>query len=298
MLRSGRCVARDLLHEGASFTMKTLLVLMAMLVAVTSYAQTKVRVAGLTEGPDPAPVLHVWGGQPVELALEVTATEASHKASVRATVYQLAGAIAAPVGQSIPVVQEVVFAHSLAHFESWKLTLPGVRHPTSFEVRFAAQAEGNGAWKPAGSARVVAYPADLGAQLKEMVAAAQTNGAGRIAVFGTSAELKAALQSISIPFADAGEAPPDELDPALVYLGQGNAREIESIAAQVRSPGRLMIFTQDPERLPGVYRTDSRGGFVMKVTLPLLPNFAHSPQNQNALFALLRDALQIAKTDP
>jgi len=279
--------------------MKTLLTLITTLMAATAYAQTRVRVAGLAENRDPATVLHVWAGQPVELALEVTATDASHKTSVRASVYQLAGAVAAPVGQNIPVLPELAFDHSLAHFENWKLSLPAVKHPTGFEVRFSTQAEGGGDWKPAGSARVLAYPADLGAQLKALVAAAQTNGAGRIAVFGTSSELKAALQSIAIPFEDVGEAPPDELDPALVYLGQGNARDIEAIAAHGRSAGRLMLFTHDPSHLPGIYRTESHGGFVTKVTLPLLPDFARSPQNQNAFFALLQDALQTtSKIDP
>jgi hypothetical protein len=228
----------------------------------------------------------------------VTATDPSHKVTVRASIYQLAGAIAAPVSQNIPVVQELPFDHSLAHFENWKLALPAVRHPTGFEVRFAAQSDGGGDWKPVGSVRVVAYPSDLGGQLKELVAAAQTNGAGRIAVFGTSPELKAALQSVSIPFEEAGETLPDELDLSLVYLGQCTSREVESIAARTRTPGRLMIFTHDPSHLPGIYRTESRGGFVTKVTLPLLLDFARSPQNQNAFLTLLQNAFQTSKTDP
>jgi hypothetical protein len=55
-------MARYLLYETASFSMKILLILMATLVAGTSYAQTKVRVAGLAESHDPSPVFNVWGG--------------------------------------------------------------------------------------------------------------------------------------------------------------------------------------------------------------------------------------------
>lgn len=272
--------------------------LMAALMAGASHAQTTVRVAKLAESPDTKPVFYVWGGRPVELALEVTATDPSHRIGVRADVYQLAGAIAAPLSLKVPVAQELSFDHSLAHFENWKLPLPAVRHPTSFELRFAAQADAAGDWKPAGSARLVAYPGDLGEQIKETVMLAQTNGAGRLAVFGKSPDLKAALQSVAVPYEEMGEAPPDELDAALVYLGQASQTELEAISSHTRSRGRMVIFTDDPRQLPGVYWTEHGGGFVAKVTLPLWQDFSHSPQRQFALLDLLQHVFQSSKSSP
>jgi len=282
----------------ANTRMKILLALTAALAAGALHAQTTVRVVRLAESPDARPVFHVWGGRPLELALEVTAADPSHHVSVRADVYQLAGAIAAPLSQKLPVAQELSFERSLARFENWKLPLPAVRHATSFELRFAAQADAAGDWRPAGSARLVVYPSDLGEQLKEMVTSAQTSGSGRLAVFGKSPDLKAALQSVEIPFEEVGEAPPDELDASLVYLGQSSQSDIEAITAHARSRGRMVIFADDARQLPGVYWTDYNGGFVAKVTMPLLADFAHSPQRQSALLDLLQHAFQTSRSSP
>ncbi|HSI12162.1 MAG TPA: hypothetical protein VK961_08965 [Chthoniobacter sp.] len=278
--------------------MRTFLILMALFAAATSHAQTTVRVVRLVESSDAVPVFHVWGGQPVVLALEVAATDPGLKASVRANVYQLAGAIAAPSSKDVPVAEKLSFEHSLAHLKNWRWSAPAVRHPTVFELRFAAQSNDGGDWKPAGSARLIAYPADLGAQLKDLATAARANGAGRLAVFGASTDLKTAFRDLSIPFEDVGEALPDEMEPSSIYIGQCSRAQLDSIVSQARFKGRLMIFANDPTQPPGVYRTDSSGSSVTKVTLPLLLDLAHSPQKQTALLSLLQHAFQTPKNTP
>lgn len=273
--------------------MKALIWLSILLAAGTLWGAPEVRILGVGDGAEtPPPAFHVWGGQALELSLEIVATDPAPHLNVRASLHQITSAISAPLASELPVAQELTFDRSLARFEKWKVTPPSVRHVTTVQLRFDVQAGEGNPWQPAGSARLVIYPADLTEQWKKAVAEAESRESGRLAVFGDSVRIKTALRRCGVDFEDLGDTLPSQLDRSLLYLGECTPSDLVELRSREKLPPRLILFVDDPELLPGVYWSDHGAGFLAKVTLPIWQDFARSPQRQSAFFNLLQRAFK------
>lgn len=272
--------------------MKALLFLSLLLLARAAWCAPEVRVLGTGEGAEASPVFPVWGGRAVELSLEIVAADPGQHMNVRAGLQQLTSALAAPLAAGLPVARELTFERSLARLEKWKVTLPAVRQPTQVQLHFEAQSGAGQPWQPAGSARLVIYPSDLAEEGKKALAELAQRDAGRLAVFGGSARIKAALREWGVDFEDVGDTLPQQLDRSLIYLGESAPGDLEDLRSRDKLPGRLLLFVDDPALLPGVYWSDHGNDFLAKVTLPIWTDFARSPQRQAAFFNLLQRAFQ------
>ncbi|MEI9892807.1 MAG: hypothetical protein WDN28_02535 [Chthoniobacter sp.] len=272
--------------------MKTIAILALLLMTTDMPGAPAVRVVRTGEGNNVAPEFHIWGGQAVEFTLEITTDEPAQHVNVRANLFQIAGTIAAPLASNLPVAQELSFPPALARVEKWKVTLPAVRQATNVELRFTTQSGAGENWQPAGGARLMVYPADVGGQLRKLIADAAKREAGQLAVFGNSEALKTALRQLHVDFDDLGDTLPGELDKSLIYLGECLPQESDEILRRGKLSGRVLIFTRDPAFAARRLLDRPQRRILVRVTLPIWPGFAHAPQRQSAFLSLLQRAFQ------
>lgn len=256
-------------------------------------AEPLVQVVGADERPAEPRALHVFGGRVVALRLQIAAPS-RQPANIRASLYQLAGHIAAPVAKDLPVVERLSLEAPLLRAQQFSVTLPDVRQATAFELRFTAAQEGAGASEPAGTVRLVAHSADAAARMKALLAAASPV----VTVLGESARLKALLRGAGAAFEEAGAIPSEQPRNARVYLAEMDADAARRLIADTPAVARLLLFTSDPTLPAGVYWTDRGAGYIAKVTLPVLADFESAPERQTLFLHLLQRALAPSPDTP
>lgn len=266
--------------------------------AASVHAEPAVRVIGLADRPAQSTALHVFGGRAVQLSVEVRAAEPARRVNVQASLYQLAGAIAAPVLKDLPVARELAFDASSVRDLPLTVALPEVRQPAPMELRFTTQSDGAATWSHAGSARLVVYPSDLLARTRALLAAASAQAGLKLVVLGESANLRAALHLAQIVFDEAVAAAPVSAEPRLLYLSEGPREAARTLVDRTPPTARLLLFTSDHALPPGVYWTHRGDGFIAKITLPVLADFEHTPERQWLLLTLLQQALQTSPNQP
>ncbi len=270
--------------------------LLALAVAAgTLRSEPSVEVVGVEGRASEARTLHLLAGQPVELKLQMFAT-APGRISIRASLYQLAGGIAAPLAKDLPVAADVGFDGASLRPQKFGITPPEVRHATMMELRFAAKSEAGDAWQPAGVARFVVHPAGLFPQVKALLSKAIETAGTKVAVIGESPQLKQTLRGAGLGF-DEAEAVADPA-PGRLYLAECSAEAARALIAQTPPEARLLVFTSDPALPPGVYWTQRGAGFTAKVTLPVLADFEHAPDRQMLLLTLFQQALRTSQDPP
>ena len=197
--------------------MKICLILALAVATGTLRSEPAVEVIGVESRASEARALHLLGGQPVELRLQMIATTPG-RVSIRANLYQLASGIAAPLAKDLPVAADVGIDGATIHQQKFSITLPDVRHATVMELRFAAKSEAGDAWQPAGLARLVVHPTGLLAEIKKLLSETAETAGTKLAVIGESPQLKQTLRGASLSFDDA-EAIADAT-PGTLYLGR------------------------------------------------------------------------------
>ncbi len=261
--------------------MKRWIAVMLGVLLGAAHAEPLVQVAGVEDRASEPPALHLLAGQAATLRLQITAP-APGRVSFQASLFQLATGVAAPLAKELPVADGVALDGSSIQVRSFTLTPPAVDATTTMELRFAGQPEGAEKWQPAGSVRFVVHPGDLFEQLKKQLATATTDASAKLVVVGESPLLKAALRDLELTFTEADKVEEAE---ATLYLAEAVAEPARELLEQAPATARLLLFTREPTLPAGVYWTErTGGGFVGKVTLPVLTDFRHAPERQ-LLFA-------------
>lgn len=142
---------------------------------------------------------HVFSQRDLPLTLRVHGAQ-GRRLDLCVQVFQLAHALAAPVTVPLEVAAGVELGTSAWHEFSFVLDCPAVERAVIWELRFVARTSTDGAWEPAGSARLVLHPPDLLAPLR---ACAREQ---RWFVSDPGGTLKTFLTGARIPFSDLDRA--------------------------------------------------------------------------------------------
>jgi hypothetical protein len=261
--------------------MKYWIAMGAMLHLAAAQAEPLVQVAGVQDRAAEPPALHVLAGQATGLRLQISST-APGRGSFQASLFQLASGIAAPLAKELPVAEGVALDATSLQTRTFTVTPPEVKESTTMELRFAWKPENADKWQPAGSVRFLVHPADLYERVKKQLATATTEASVRLIVVGESPLLKPVLRELELTFDEAGSVA--ETEGATLYLAEAAAEHARELLEHIPASARLLLFTRDPSLPAGVYWTERAGGFVGKVTLPVLTDFRRVPERQ-LLFA-------------
>ncbi len=252
----------------------SILALLAASLAVVQAGEVTVRPVG----PAPEPVLHVVGGEPANLALEITAPK-GETAKLRVALFQLATSLAAPLGPPVEL-GEIAGAGAL----DVSILMPDVKVPTILEARIEARTEE--VFTAAGRFRLVVYPSDAMDRLGRFAKGILEESGLRIGVFGKSDAIRSLLRKRRVDFRDLGARPPDSPADKLFLVGDAaTPAEVDSLR-RMRAR-RLLVFSDDPTVAPGVYSHVVPEGAFVKVTLPLLETVATDPQSQHTFLEIL-----------
>jgi len=117
----------------------------------------------------------------------------------------------------------------------------------------------------------------------------------RLAVFGESPALRKFFQEEQIAFLDLGSEAADLGQKTILPVGEvglEDGRDLKSRAA------RMVLFVRDPTVWPGVYRTDSPDGSLVRVTLPLLDTLSTNPRSRQIFLDTLLQTFPTKTTTP
>ena len=110
------------------------------------------------------------------------------------------------------------------------------------------------------------------------VCSAAADAGAKLVVVGESPLLKAALRDLGLAFDEADKVAEAE---ATLYLAEADAEPARELLEQAPATARLLLFTREPLLPAGVYWTERNGGgFVGKVTLPVLTGIRSAPERQ------------------
>lgn len=274
--------------------MKRHLALFFGLLLSAAHAEPLVQVAGIDDRASEPPALHLIAGQAATFRLQMTAPAAG-RVSFQAALFQLASGVAAPLAKDLPVADAVALDGTSIQLRTFALTPPAVDASTVMELRFAGKAEGAEKWQPAGSARFVVHPADLLEQIKKQLTKAIADPEVKLVVVGESPLLKAALRALDLTFDEIGKVAEAE---ATLYLAESIGEPARALLEQAPASAHLVLFTREPTLPAGVYWTERGGGFVSKVTLPVLTDFARAPERQLLFLNLFLQAIHTLNKTP
>ena len=240
--------------------------------------------AGEPQAESGKETLHVFGGQPAKLELSVDAPIGS-KAELRASLFQMAATLAAPLQKNIPLGDEVSFATQTHKRVTVSLPIPDVKRKT--QIVAAIEVKGAGDWHAAGHVDLIVYPRDsLKSELLDAV------GATHLEAFGNDKRLGSFLESQQVKTDDIGDDLPDRPKAGHLYVGTAKAAELSQwFTVHSAWEGNLVVFCGDSELLPGAFVEIRGRGHLAKVTLPLLDNLATDPLSQKTFIAILASIL-------
>jgi hypothetical protein len=213
--------------------------------------------------------------------------------SLRADLFQVAGALALPLAKDIELQKNVALGEMTRLRISLKF--PAVKRRTEILARFNLDPGNGQAAHTLGDLHFEIFPAST---TKDLTALLQTaDGTARVELFGPGHKLRQFFASLHVPFEDGGEGVPDNFESSRLYLGEFmDAAQFQEI--QDRAPtARILVFAPDESLPPGAY-LDRNGSSIMgHVTAPLLDNLADDPRAQLALTKLLT-LLSSSPTNP
>ncbi|MGB8355735.1 MAG: hypothetical protein WCD79_17680 [Chthoniobacteraceae bacterium] len=224
--------------------------------------------------------LHVFGGQPAKVELSIDAPIGS-KAELRASLFQVAATLAAPLQKNIPLGDEISFAAQTHKRVTISLPIPVVKRRT--QIVAAIEVKGAGDWHAAGHVDLMVYPRDaLKSELLDVA------GATRLEVFGDDKRLGLFLKNQEVKTDDIGSDLPDRPKAGHLYVGTAKSAELSQwLTAHSMWEGNLVVFCGDSELLPGAFVEIRGRGHLAKVTLPLLDTLAADPPSQKTFVAIL-----------
>ncbi len=224
----------------------------------------------------------------MELDLQIASTK-PQSVEVRASIYQQAAAVAAPLQKLLPVADHLDVDAAAIQRKQFTFTLPSVRSAATLEVRFEARGGGDAPWVPAGASQLAIYPENQLDLFQTLFAPGTANGAPQIVVLGESPRLKAVLAEIKVPFAQ-NENPPAQ--PGAICVAECKADAARALIDATPRDARLLLFTADSPLPAGVYWTEVGGRLIAKITTPVLADFDQCPDRQLLLLALLQKSLR------
>ncbi len=256
--------------------MKTLVVWLVVFLAATCANAREVILLGALDAREPAPRRNVASGGTLRFDVIVPGTVDRAKLTVR--VWQVANGIALPLGDSV-AVQGESDAHGITAVQA---SFPKVERKTSVVVKFTPD---DVPGMTLGIVHVQVFPPVDWSPLERRL----KREGPRLVVFGRDPALQKFLEARGFECADNGDRPPDRLDRDTLTLGVLSAQEWAESPAARSSPdgGRLLVFINDSDALPGVYAQSAGVGSITKVTLPVLANLTNDPRAEDLLLQLI-----------
>jgi hypothetical protein len=229
---------------------------------------------------------HVFSGRALPLTLRVHGAQ-GRRLDLRVQPFQLAHALAAPIGPPIEVAAGVELGASAWHELAFVLDCPAVERAVTWELRFLARTSAQAAWEGAGSARIELHPRDAMAPLRALAAEQ------RWFVHDASGVLKTFLTGARIPFTDLDRADGRDAwarareargaDGVLVLWVRG-MEERESSGSVLAETARALVFEETPA--PLVQRLEPHKTRV-SLERGTIARLADDPRAQRTLVAAL-----------
>ena len=212
---------------------------------------------------------HFFSDQQIRLALRFYGGQ-GRELDLRARPYQVADALAAPVGPPIGVAAGVELGDEAWHDFSLVLDVPAVNRVTTWELRHQSRLADEDAWQAAGRTRLRLYPTDL---LRPIRSLATTES---WYVYDPPGRLRAFLTRHGIPFRDL-DAPgaPEALTRSLRgSAADGRVVTERTLVLWVRAPidGRPRPRTSAAEQAPRALVFARRSPVLPHTTLRLEPD--------------------------
>lgn len=259
-------------------TMRFLFLAMAIgLLSSEEVNAISVTQAGSSECPDRASEIHVFGGQSITLSVlldEPVQTEGI----LEATLFAAASRLAAPIGGPVIIGKTTPSKQTCQTFFA-TVAIPRVKRKTQMVLDFQIRTDKQTVL--VGVATIFVYPSDILQPLKEF--------GWRIGVFGKRDTIREFLKSSGVAFEDFGEKIPALNKENIFYIGEASPDDLENWLRQKHpdTAARMVIFTRDPWKLPGVYTFTTRFLTFSNVTLPLLDTLGGNPCSQETFVAIL-----------
>ncbi|MBN8711844.1 MAG: hypothetical protein J0I10_20910 [Verrucomicrobia bacterium] len=227
-----------------------------------------------------------WGGDTLSLPVSV---EGAPGASFRltGTLFQVAGGLAAKVGQSVDLGGGVL-TDSARREQVLEIPIPAVERPAQFV--YEASVFPGTASEPASSFRadIAVWPKVEPAERGRLVSSVLEAAGMRLVVFGKSESLRDYLRALKVDFEDGGPGVPERDATGVVFLGDIPARESND-ARDLR--GRWIVVCDGAFPWPGVYRTVTAGADVTKICQPGFLNLKDDPAAATYFEKLLIDVI-------
>lgn len=243
----------------------------------------------------PVPVLAVVGGETLPLQVAV---EAAPGTEVKLTydLVQLAEGLAAPLVTGQSLGSPVVLDQTSRRVVAVNIPVPEVTRPTRMLVKIVSSASpGDSGGPNQNQVFLEVYPKPEPGHLARVLAGAEEASGLRLAVFGECPALRKFFQEEQIAFLDLGSEAADLGQKAILPVGEAGLEDGQDLKSRA---ARMVLFVRDPTAWPGVYRTDSPDGSLVRVTLPLLDTLSTNPRSRQIFLDILLQTFPTKPTIP
>ncbi|MDD5261504.1 MAG: hypothetical protein PHD76_06600 [Methylacidiphilales bacterium] len=254
---------------------------------VSVFSAESVQLIGLESHIQPASQLPaVFGNREERINIEISGV-AVKSASLRADLFQIAGALAMPLAKDIHLQEGLTFPNTSPKRLSISVKFPSVKQRAEVLVRLALVQSGPQA-NPIllESLKFEVFPDSVTKELKNLLQP-KPDGSVQVVVFGPGDKFRRFLASLRLPFENAGNGTPDRFDPNRLYFGE-LATDEQFQQAQDRSAGACLALFWPDESLPvGVYADHSNSRVLVHVTSHVLDNMNNDPRAQLGLIKII-----------
>lgn len=247
-------------------------------------ATAEVSIANITQKDSSPSDLHAFANEPLALTLWLKGTP-RETVSLTAQFFPAAGDLTIPLAEPLALGQ-MTFDEKGQQSLEVALPIPDTTKMVDLIVRFEATSGGKA--QLAGTAKLFAYPRKFSEEDLATLAATLKAGRRQLGVFGEDTGLREFLKDNAMPFTDLGAGLPLDLSAHIFYVGQASEEALRGWKPRREAKGSpVVIFTEDPHLLPGIYVTTREDITFAKVTFPVLATLQSNPASQATFLATL-----------
>ncbi len=250
-------------------------------------AAASVELVGLAGRIPPATRLPaVFGNREEGIDIEIDGV-AAQSASLRADLFQVAGAMAQPLTKDNHLQDGLALLNGSPQRLHVSIKFPEVKKRAEVLLRLTlVQNTTQIATILLGDIRFELFPSTVTKELTDLLQP-KRDGFLPVVLFGPGQKLRHFLNGLHVRFEDGGIETPNRFDPKCIYFGELNTEEQFQLAEDWGAGARLVLFSPDESLSEGIYSDQSNSGVLIHVTSPLLDNLQNDPRSQLGLIKAL-----------
>jgi hypothetical protein len=238
--------------------------------------QSSVLVEVGVGSPRAAGLEHVFGGRSVSIST-VLHGAAGARADLKARLFQITPALAAPVGESLDVASGVDFIGGLRRLLTFDVAIPPVERESRFEVVVFVRVHPAADWRRSGSVSLHVHPSDLLKPLRRWTEDRP------LRLRDPSGKLEHFLTAQRISFLDPNARSLERPDHPVVTLVVGGTDDLALARRRAERGEAVILFRERASAFPRIDRT----GSLLIVELELLDRLPMDPLAQKLFLELV-----------